>query len=79
MRFAGNDVLVDHDIDVRTAPVCARADDDTITCDGDTFDEAPIRFSSPGASPDELSVSVGDEELYAGSLEAVLSKAMGDE
>lgn len=76
VRFAGNDILVDHDIDVRTAPVCTRADDKTITCDGDTFDATPIRFSSPGSDPDRLSVVVGGDDLYDGSLAAVLTDAM---
>jgi hypothetical protein len=76
VRFAGLDVLTSEGVDVRTAPVCAQTDDLTVTCEGDTFDDAAIRVSSPGATPDDLEVVVGADTLYSGSLQSVLEKAM---
>lgn len=78
VRFAGNDVLVAQQVQIRTAPVCAETGDKTVTCDGDTVDGDPIRVMSPGSSPDRLTVTVGSRSLYDGLLQDVLEKAMED-
>ena len=76
VRFAAIDVLTGAGTDIRTAPVCAQADDATVTCEGDTFAGDDIRVTAPGASQDDLTVTVGTETLYQGSLQAVIEKAM---
>jgi hypothetical protein len=76
VRFAANDVLVVQGVEVRTAPVCAQASDDTITCAGDTLDGVAITVTSPGGSADDLEVVVGADTIFHGSLRDVLEKAM---
>lgn len=76
VRFAGIDVLTAHKVDIRTAPVCVQSDAGAITCEGDTITGERIRFSSSDASPDDLTVTVGSDTLYSGSLQQVLEHAM---
>lgn len=75
VRFAAIDVLTEAGTDILTAPVCTESDDATITCEGGTFGD-DIRVSSPGTAQDDLTVTVGSDTLYEGSLQAVIEKAM---
>lgn len=76
VRFAAIDVLTEAGTDILTAPVCTESDDATITCEGGTFGGDDIRVSSPGSAQDDLTVTVGTDTLYEGSLQAVIEKAM---
>lgn len=75
VRYAANDVLLDADVALMTAPVCTMSGDVSVTCTGETVDGRAIEVSSSADDPDALSVMVGGESVYDGSLDDVLEKA----
>lgn len=75
VRFATLDLLVQHAVDVRTAPIC-NADAKTITCVGDDAAGDAIAAESLASDTDRLTVKVGGATLYDGSLQSVLEGAM---
>ncbi|KAA9107606.1 hypothetical protein [Microbacterium rhizomatis] len=76
VRYAALDVLTSADVEILTAPICTQGADETVTCGGTTVDGQAIRAVSTGASPDDVTVTVGSDTLYDGSVQDVLEKAM---
>lgn len=76
VRYAAIDLLVENEIDVLTAPVCATAADKTLACEGETVDGETITVTSPGDEQNQFTLVVGTETLYSGSVQDVLDDAM---
>lgn len=70
VRIAANDILLNAQIDLLTAPVCTQ-DGDRNVCKGETLAGEAIGVESTG---DHLSVKVGDRTLYDGSLASVIAE-----
>jgi hypothetical protein len=75
VRYAANDLLVEAGIEIRTAPVCREADH-VVTCAGTTLDGAPIAVESAAGDEDAMTLTVGGDTLYSGSIQDVLDRAM---
>lgn len=76
VRFATADVLVAEAVDILSGPDCAQARDLTVTCSGETVDGDRITSESPGSDPALLTVVVGGDTLYDGSLLDALEDAL---
>ncbi|MBN9606764.1 MAG: hypothetical protein J0G30_09155 [Actinomycetales bacterium] len=76
VRYAAIDLLLHAQVDVLTAPVCTQSSDDAVSCTGTTVDGATITVDSPADDPTVLTVTVGSEQVYSGSIQDVLEKAM---
>ena len=76
VRFAVADVLVREQVDLLVAPVCTQEPDATIDCLGESIDGDEIVATAPGDDLDAVSITVGGETLYAGSIMDVLETAM---
>jgi hypothetical protein len=75
VRFAAIDVLVGAGVEILVAPVCVGPSGGDLTCTGETVSGEPISVHSPGDSDDTLTVTVGSDVLYSGSITAVLDEA----
>lgn len=75
VRFAANDLLLQADIELLTAPTCTTAPDGSITCEGETLDGEKIAVESPADDPQSLTVTVGSDTLYSGSIQEALEKS----
>lgn len=75
VRYAAIDVLLDADIEILTAPVCAQAPSGEVSCQGETTDGTDIAVLSPADDQTIVTVTVGDDELYSGSIMKVLDAA----
>jgi hypothetical protein len=75
VRYAAIDVLLDAGVEVLTAPVCAQAPSGEVSCQGETTDGTGIAAVSPADDQTVVTVSVGDKELYSGSIMDVLDEA----
>ena len=75
VRYAAIDVLVAAEVDILTAPVCAQAPSGEVSCQGETTDGTKIAVDSPADDHTVLTVTVGDDELYSGSIMDVIDKA----
>lgn len=76
VRFAANDLLLHADIELLTAPACTTAPDGAITCEGETLDGEKIAVESPADDPQSLTVTVGSDTLYSGSIQKALEKSL---
>jgi hypothetical protein len=75
VRYAAIDVLLAEDVELLTAPDCAQAASGEVTCTGQTLDGAQISVVSPADDQTVLTVSVGDRELYSGSIMKLIDEA----
>ncbi len=75
VRFAANDLLLQADIDLLTAPACTTEPDGAITCAGETADGEKITVESPADDQGSLTVTVGADTLYSGSIQEALEKS----
>lgn len=75
VRYAAIDVLLDADVEILTAPVCAQAPSGEVSCQGKTTDGTKITVVSPADDQTVLTVTVSDDELYSGSIMKVLDEA----
>lgn len=75
VRFAANDVLLDHGVDILVAPVCEDPGDGSLRCQGETVEGEEILVTSPAGNPPTMTVTVGSETLYTGSVQDVLDGA----
>jgi hypothetical protein len=75
VRYAAIDVLLDADVEILTAPVCAQAPAGEVSCQGETADGADITVVSPPDDQTIVTVTVGDDELYSGSITDVIDEA----
>lgn len=75
VRYAAIDVLVASGVDVLAAPVCTQSSAGEVSCAGETADGSAISVVSTSDDPDEVTVSVGDRELYSGSIMSVIDEA----
>lgn len=76
VRYATNDVLVDREVGILTAPVCTEADDHAVMCEGETIDGETITAVSPADDQASLTITIGDEQLFTGDIQTVLDDAM---
>jgi hypothetical protein len=76
VRYAANDILVDREVDVLTAPVCEMAEDREVTCTGETFDGEPIEVLSAADDQSNLTITVGGTVLFEGAIQDVLDDAI---
>ena len=76
VRFAANDILVAQGVDILTAPVCEQAKNGDVSCTGQTLDGETIAVSSTDAEQNQMTVTVGSDELYAGTIEDALNDAL---
>lgn len=75
-EYAANDILVDREVDVLTAPVCEMAADRAVTCTGETFDGEPIEVLSAAGDQSNLTITVGGTVLFEGAIQDVLDDAI---
>lgn len=75
VRYAAIDVLLDADVQILTAPVCAQAPSGEVSCQGETADGTDITVVSPADDQTIVTVTVGDDELYSGSIMDVIDEA----
>lgn len=75
VRYAAIDVLLAEDVELLTAPDCAQAASGEVTCTGETLDGAQISVVSPADDQTVLTVTVGDRELYSGSIMKLIDEA----
>ncbi len=76
VRYAAIDVLTSAHIEILTAPVCTQSADETVSCDGAAADGRAIHVSGTAPAQDVVTVTVGADTVYDGSVQAVLEKAM---
>lgn len=76
VRYAALDILVAQEVDILEAPTCEMADDRAVTCTGSTLDGDAIEVSSPADDQATLTISVGGDEVFTGTIQSVLEKAM---
>lgn len=74
VRYAGIDVLLDAGVEVLVAPVC-EANDGAVNCTGESVDGEAITFTSSKADATSVQVTVGETQLYSGSIMDVLDDA----
>ncbi len=74
VRYAAIDVLTTSGVAVLTAPVCATAGG-AVTCSGTTVSGETVTVVSPADDPVVLTVTVGEKQLYSGSIMDVLDAA----
>ena len=77
VRFATIDVLQQKGIALEQVPICTRASDGAISCEGTTVDGAAVSAASPADDPDSFTVSVASETVFSGSVSAVIDQAAG--
>lgn len=75
VRYAAIDVLLDAEVDILTAPVCDQVASGEVSCTGETVDGSEITAVSPADDQTVVTVTVGDRELYSGSIMDVLNEA----
>lgn len=75
VRFAALDVLLDAEVELLTAPVCAAPVGDEVECVGSTVDGTAVTVMSPAGETFTMTVRIGDEILYAGPVRDVLDRA----
>jgi hypothetical protein len=76
VRNATNDILLRQNVDIGAAAVCTAGDGSTITCAGSTLDGKAITSTTDADDPDTLTVKVGGDTLFTGSILKVLDEAM---
>ena len=76
VRFAANDILVAQDVDILTAPVCEEAKNGDVSCTGETLAGEVIAVSSTDADQNLMTVTVGSDEIYSGTIEDALNDAL---
>ena len=76
VRFAANDLLLQADVELLTAPVCTTAADGAITCEGENVAGEKITVESPADDQESLTVTVGADTLYSGSIQEALEKSL---
>jgi hypothetical protein len=76
VRFAANDLLLQADVELLTAPACATESDGAIMCEGETVNGEKIAVKSPADDPESLTVTVGSDTLYSGSIQEALEKSL---
>ncbi len=77
VRYAAIDVLLDAGVEILAAPDC-HEDDGAILCEGETMSGEPIAVESTATDPSSLTVTVGAEVVYSGSVLQVLDDAARD-
>lgn len=75
VRYAAIDVLTGAGVDILTAPVCESAADGAITCTGTTLAGDTITALSPADDQTSVTITVGTDVLYTGSVMDVLNDA----
>jgi hypothetical protein len=76
VRFAAIDVLVASGTELLAAPDCTTEQDGAITCVGETLAGERIDVLSSADDPASVTVTVGDEVVYDGSIQEALEKAL---
>lgn len=71
VRFATGDILVAENVEILSGPDCTQAGD-VISCTGTTVDGSAITSTSTATT---MTVTVGSETLYDGSIQDALDKA----
>ncbi len=74
VRYAAIDVLLDAGVEILAAPDC-REDDGAIVCEGETMSGDRIAVASTAADPSSVTVTVGGDVVYSGSITQVLDDA----
>lgn len=75
VRFAAIDVLVAQGVEIFDAPFCT-LDGEAITCTGSTVDGEDVAVASSSSDDATLTVTVGSDTLYDGSLDDAIASFM---
>lgn len=73
LRVAAIDVLTSQNVVMKVVPSCQQGETQ-VTCSGSTLAGEPITVTSPGARADTMSITVGDQEIFSGSIMTVLNE-----
>lgn len=76
LRSASIDVLLERDLPIAEAPACT-TEGAGYTCTGRLVDGTEVMVTAPDATT--MTVTVGNEVVYDGSVQAVLDRAAGIE
>lgn len=76
VRFAAIDVLTAADVELLSAPDCTEKSDGAISCTGEALDGSAITVESTADDPESLTVAVGSDVLYTGSILEALETAL---
>lgn len=74
LNIAVNDVLLSQGVSVLVAPVCS-FETDSYSCAGKTVDDKRIEATAQGAEPETMTITVGGQKLFEGSISDVLTRA----
>ena len=69
-----NDLLVSRGVQLLVVPTCVN-DGSNFVCNGSTIDGEPVTAISTNTKPYVMSVTVGDETIYDGSVQDILDQA----
>lgn len=75
VRYAAIDILLDEGTAILIAPVCTSDSGGTVVCTGETVDGTGIDVVSAAADPSALTVRIGENTFYEGSILDVLERA----
>lgn len=76
VRTATIDVLLREGYALKVVPTCAQQAQ-AVVCEGTTMDDARITVTAPGKGSTTMSVMVGDEVVYDGSVQEIVDAAAG--
>ena len=74
LSIASSDVLLAQGVEMKVVPVCSFAGDD-YTCKGSTMSDDKIIVRAQGSEPETMTITVGGERVFDGSIDEVLTKA----
>ncbi len=74
VRYAAIDVLLNAGVEILQAPDC-HEDDGAILCEGETMTGERIAVESTSDDPSSMTVTVGADVVYSGSVRSVLDDA----
>lgn len=72
--IAANDVLVQQDVAIKTAPVCTESESE-FTCTGSTLKDEPIEVKVPNDDTQVMTITVAGKQIFSGPVQDVVEQA----
>ncbi len=74
VRIAANDVLVEKQIPIKTAPICTETETE-FTCTGSTLKDEPIEVKVPNDEKQVMTITVAGKQIFAGPVQDVVEQS----
>lgn len=74
VRIAANDVLVQKDVPIKTAPICTETESE-FTCTGSTLKDEPIEVKVPNDETQVMTITVGGKQIFSGPVQDVVEQS----